>query len=112
MGMLIMSPKNSNYTKFDSSLLIGFKDAHSQGLVYGMMKPLYLRFGFVYLRPGTGTKKQIDTLLNSYNCKDCDVIIGDLNLNPRNFSENERIQFLSRSSSGKIFQRKLIIFPP
>ena len=47
MGMLIMSPKKSNYKKFDSSLLKGFKDESSQGLLYGVMSPLYLRVGFL-----------------------------------------------------------------
>ena len=56
MGMLLMSPKKSNYTRFDQSMLEGFKYEPSQGLIYGMMSPLYLRFALLYIRPNTGTK--------------------------------------------------------
>ena len=72
-------------------MLNGFKDENSQGLLYGMMSPLYLRFAFVYIRPGKGSKNQIYKMLNDYKCGDCDVIMGDLNLNPKIAREKARI---------------------
>ena len=94
MGLLMLAPKNSNMSNFDPSMVKGFKDKHSQGLLYGMLKPLYLRFAFLYIRPGSGTKRQISTILKSYECNDCDIIMGDLNLNPQKPSELERINQL------------------
>ena len=94
---------------FDTSLLTGFKDENSQGLLYGMMKPLYLRFGFLYIRPGGGTKKQISRLLNSYQCNDCDVLMGDLNLNPNNAIEKDRIQQLCNENLEKQCNSLLIL---
>ena len=94
MGLLMVSPKKSTYTSFDPSMLEGFKDEHCQGFVYGFMKPLYLRVCFVYIRPGAGNKKQINHMLQYYDCSKCDIIMGDLNLNPRNDTERERINQL------------------
>ena len=89
-----MSPKQSSFNKFDSSLVKGFKDKYSQGFLFGILNPLYLRFGFLYITPGSGTKKQIYTILNSYEYNNCDVIMGDLNLNPKYESDQERINQL------------------
>ena len=94
MGLLMMSPKKSSFNKFDSSMLRGFKDNSSQGFVYGIMSPLFLKIGFLYIRPGTGSKKQIDTILKNYECNDCDILMGDLNLNPRKEADMLRIKQL------------------
>ena len=102
----MIAPKTSTYTNFDRSLLEGFHDKNSQGLIYGMMKPLYLRFAFLYMRPGTGSKKQIETILTSYGCNDCDVIMGDLNLNPKNPSELQRIQQLCNGNLQMALQEE------
>ena len=91
MGMLVMSRKQSQFQKIDPSILNGFKDENSQGLVYGMLSPLYLSFAFIYIRPGKGSKNQINKILIDYKCEDCDVIMGDLNLNPNNAEEKVRI---------------------
>ena len=58
-----------------------------------MLSPLYLSFAFIYIRPGKGTKNQINKILIDYKCEDCDVIMGDLNLNPNN--AEEKIEFFS-----------------
>ena len=58
------------------------------------MNPLYLRFCFMYIRPGVGSKRQINKILTTYGCNNCDVIMGDLNLNQRHDSEKERIEQL------------------
>ena len=74
-----------------------FKDENFQGFVYGFMNPLYLRMCFMYLRPGVGSKRQINKILKNYGCDKCDVIMGDLNLNLRNNLERDRIEQLSQS---------------
>jgi endonuclease/exonuclease/phosphatase family metal-dependent hydrolase len=55
------------------------------------MKHIYLKIAFVYIRPNKATKTLINTLLNSFDCKDCDLIMGDFNLNRRNPNEYERL---------------------
>ena len=94
MGLLMMSPKKSSFGKFDRNMLEGFKDENCQGLLYGFMNPLYLRMSFIYLRPGVGSKTQISHMLKKYDCSKCDIIMGDLNLNPKNDSEKKRIEEL------------------
>ena len=94
MGLLMMSPKKSNFKRFDRSMMTGFKDENCQGFIYGFMNPLYLRMCFIYLRPGVGSKKQIDKILRTFDCNNCDIIMGDLNLNPKHEQEMQRIEQL------------------
>ena len=63
------------------------------------MKPLYRRFGFLYIRPGLGTTRQNHRILISYDCNDCDVIMWDVNLNPK--SESDKYQ-ITQLCNGKL----------
>ena len=92
MGLLLISPKKSKFKDYDTSQIRGFLDSctDSQGFVFGM-KHIYLKIAFVYIRPNKATKTLINTLLNSFDCKDCDLIMGDFNLNRRNPNEYERL---------------------
>ncbi len=102
LGMLMISPKKSKFAKFDTSLLKGFLDStnDSQGFIFGLSH-IYLKLAFLYIRPGKGSKSVINNLLNDFDCDDCDVIMGDLNLNPKNDCDRQRLSQLCQDDKLK-----------
>ena len=96
MGFLIMTPRNSK--KVVSRNIIHFKDDKSQVIILDFGDPINKRFGFIYLRPSSGSQDQISKMLKKYQCNTCDVLMGDLNLNPRISYDSDRLKQLCGSN--------------
>ena len=101
MGLLMLSPKCSKFKNFDPDLLRGFKDntMDSQGFIL-RIKNTSLKIAFLYIRPGKATKALIRDLLNKFDCHDCDIVMGDLNLNPKIPIDKKRLDQLCQE--GKL----------
>ena len=89
MGLLMMSPKFSKFKTVDISFLRGFKDNNMDSQVFVFRIPkIYLKIAFVYIRPGKATKLLFRNLFQNFDCHNCDILLGDLNLNPREIADN------------------------
>ena len=89
MGLLIMKPREARDIHLKN--IAEFKDSSCQVLVYAIND---VKFAFIYLRPNAGNKDQISKILNDYKCSEVDVIMGDLNMNPRISFDNDRLKQL------------------
>ena len=90
MGFLIMKPREAKDVPLKH--IAEFKDTSCQVMIYEIKNDV--KFAFVYLRPNAGNKDQISKILKNYQCSDVNVIMGDLNLNPRISFENDRLKQL------------------
>ena len=71
----------------------------SQGFIL-RVKNTSLKIAFLYIRPGKASKLLIRNLFNKYDCHDCDIIMGDLNLNPKLSNDKKRLDQLCQE--GKL----------
>ena len=105
MGLLMISPKTSSYTKFDTSLLKGFVNEDCQGFVFRIQQ-IYKKVAFIYIRPGKATEHLIQNLIEYYDCENCDLIMGDLNLNPRIINDRMRLRQLCQNEKLDILLKE------
>ena len=94
MGFLILSPKENIRASFDPSITRQYSDQSCQIIIHDFGEPINVSFAFIYLRPNKGTNDQIKMILEKYECDNCHIIMGDLNLNPRDASEKARLNQL------------------
>ena len=102
MGLLLLSSKKSTKCNIIWSLEIfeGFTSSKKQKsiLFQGLLvkiRDLFKQIIFLYVRE-TPNKK--DTLAIADRCKDSDVIMGDLNLNPIKLDEKQKIKTVGGES--------------
>ena len=65
----------------------------SQGFVY-RIENTSLKIAFHYIRPGKATKLLVRTWFDKYDCHNCDIIMGDLNLNPKIPNDKKKLDQL------------------
>ena len=95
MGLLILCPKQNEETEHvESKVLRSYRDSSCQVVIQSFTEPINATYAYIYLRPNTGNREQIRRILEDYYCRDCDVIMGDLNLNPRISTDSERLKEL------------------
>ena len=92
MGFLIMKPREA--AEIHLKHIAQFKDSKCQVIIEEIN---CIRFAFIYLRPNAGDKDQISKILQNYQCSEVDVIMGDVNLNPRISFENDRLKQLCQN---------------
>ena len=104
MGILIMSPKNKECPMIQSSIFKTYEDKSCQVVIQRFGPPINAQFAYVYMRPNCGSKDQVTRILTQFEGNNCDVIMGDLNLNPKLPSENERLKQLCSSDKSLALQ--------
>merc|ERR1711954_505327 len=100
MGLLIMKPRQAKDIHLKN--IAEFEDSSCQVLIYAIND---VKFAFIYLRPNAGNKDQISKILNDYKCSEVDVIMGDLNINPRISFDNDRLKQLCEKLTANIKNR-------
>ena len=97
MGFLILSPKGKENNFVDPALTRQFKDSRCQIIVQKLDEPINKTIAFVYMRPSTSSETQINKILQEYQCERCEIIMGDMNLNPREKSDMDRLEQLCQN---------------
>ena len=95
MGLLLLTPKaksNSYKILYSLDYIEGYSSSNGQLLYQGLIvdiKSLYRRASFLYIRrtPNTREVNEIKKALQS-----CDIIIGDLNLNPKIIEQKQKLK--------------------
>ena len=90
MGFLILTPRSSKNDFLRN--ITHFKDDKCQVIIHDLGDPINKTFGFIYLRPSSGSQDQISKMLKEYQCNTCDVLMGDMNLNPRIAYDNDKLK--------------------
>jgi hypothetical protein len=98
MGLLLITPKssgNSDQHLYNLDYIEGYKSKSGQLLYQGLVmdiKTLYRRAVFLYIRE---TPNSSETIELTKSLKTCDMIIGDLNLNPKISEQRKKLSTIA-----------------
>ena len=94
MGLLLLTPKakiNSDNLLYSLEYIEGYSSSNGQLLYQGLImdiKSLYRRASFLYIRTSPNTREVYEI---TKSLQSCDIIIGDLNLNPKILEQKKKL---------------------
>ena len=95
MGMLVLFPNKSKFHNHNPEPQIMLTNSDNEYQVI-TIKTDGLLVSCLYIEPGKGTKKKIAEILTDVHIQSSEIIMGDLNLNPKDPNELCRIKQFCR----------------